>query len=62
MSKSILCPHCGWKVMTYDNKGTMPMKSRCKNCRLLVTYFPTENKTIVGRVPERENSGGKRFY
>lgn len=62
MSKSILCPHCGWKVMTYDDKGSMPMKSRCKNCRLLVTYLPTEKKTIVGKVPSRNAVSGKRFY
>lgn len=62
MSRSILCPGCGLKVMTYDDKGSMKMKSRCKGCRKLVIYNPMNNTTTIGTVPERDSSSGKRFY
>lgn len=62
MSKDIKCPKCNKKVMTYDDKGTMVMKCRCKSCGKIVSYYPLTQEIKIGQTPERDNSSGKRFY
>lgn len=57
-----MCPKCGIKVMTYDDRGSMKLKSKCSHCNMLVTYNPNTRETNIGLLPDRDSSSGKRFY
>lgn len=62
MTKTIYCPLCGRKVMTHDNKGTIPLICKCKKCKKLIEYIPQKKTTRVVCEKTTNNSSGKRFY
>ena len=61
-AKSILCPRCGRKVGTHDDKSTMIKTILCKKDKLLVVYDPLKDKATISHRIERASSSGKRFY
>lgn len=60
--KTIYCPRCGRKTMTYDGRGTMVISSRCSKCQKIVIYKPTEDEVAIIPEPLWSSSAGKRFY
>ena len=60
--KNIYCPECGRKVMTHDQKGTIPISNLCKKCKKIITYIPEEQKVIVKNKDRYISSYGKRIY
>lgn len=61
MSKSIYCPKCGRKVMTYDERHHMNVSVKCTNCNKKVTYYPADDMVEINDLPPRASSSGVRF-
>lgn len=60
-AKSIYCPRCGAKVLTYDGRTTMLLANDCKECHIRVTYNPTTDEITKGYIPQRKTSSGCQF-
>lgn len=60
--KEIKCPKCKTRVMTYDGKGKIPLKSKCKRCEKLIVFNPNKDSIDVTNVPKRATSSGVMFY
>lgn len=61
-AKTIYCPQCGHKALTYDGRATVNVASLCRKCRKRVVYIPSEDKTVIEPMPERKNSSGGFYW
>lgn len=59
---NINCPLCKRKVMSWDEKSTIPKKSRCNKCDKLVCFDPVTKEIKTETVPARYTSSGMKFY
>jgi len=59
---NINCPLCKKKVMTWDEKSTIPRKVKCRTCEKLVVFDPQTRETKTEKVSERYTSSGMKFY
>lgn len=62
MQKTIYCPRCKRKAMTYDGRTRMNLHAKCKKCKKLVVYYPAEDQVYIKDVPGRDQASGMRFY
>ena len=60
--KTIYCPICGRKAMTYDGKAKTPIDAACKKCRKRIIYFPKNGATSVKCFPKRNCGSGTRIW
>ena len=58
--KTIYCPSCGRKVMTYDGIHSMIIGNNCKKCDKRVVYNPITNETMITSIPKRTSSSGMK--
>lgn len=58
----INCPKCKRKVMTWDEKCSIPLKTKCDKCKKLIAFDPATKKITAEEVPERYTSSGMKFY
>lgn len=60
--KKIYCPQCNRQVATHDGKSVSNIEVRCKKCKVLVVYRPSNGETVTTNIPKRVSASGKRFY
>lgn len=62
VAKTIYCPQCGRKVMTYDEKAKNIQRTACNKCNKLVIYKPSIDEVKLDKIPPRNTSSGMRYY
>lgn len=60
--KTIYCPKCGRKVVTWDGRSMNNISVKCNKCNKLVVYDVENEKSEIKAIPQRSTSGGMRFY
>lgn len=60
--KTIYCPRCGRKIMSYDGKTHMNLSKKCNKCNKLVVYNTEKDEITLKKVPGRDQASGMRFY
>ncbi len=60
--KTIYCPRCGRKVMTYDGRSVIDRIANCKKCKKRVVYHVDTDKVEIKPIPKRASSSGMTFY
>lgn len=60
--KTIYCPKCGRRVLTWDGKATIDIAVNCKKCWKRIVFHPSNQLVEIKDIPRRNKSSGKRFY
>ena len=60
--KTIYCPKCGRRVLSWDGKAKTDISVNCKKCKKRIVFHTSNQVTDIKDIPAREQSSGKRFY
>ena len=59
--KTIYCPKCCHKVATWDRKSSMNIEVKCKHCKKLVIFRPSNGTDEMRSLPNRNSASAVRF-
>lgn len=62
MEKTIYCPKCKRKVFSYDGRGSINIRGKCKKCKRLVLYSIEADEVTMHDLPKRTCSSGVTIY
>lgn len=62
MEKTIYCPSCKRKVFSFDGRGSINIRGKCKKCNRLVVYHIETDEVTMHSLPTRTCSSGKTIY
>lgn len=61
-TRTIFCPICGRKVMTYDLRARNTLHVKCKDCNMMVVVNTITGNIRVENEYERTTASGARFF
>ena len=59
--RKIYCEKCGRKVATWDRKSSMNIEVKCKHCKKLVIFRPSNGTVEMRSLPNRISASAVRF-
>lgn len=62
VTRTIYCPICGRKVMTYDLRVKNTLHAKCKKCKKVVAINTITGKIYIDEHCERTTASGMRFF